>query len=200
MAEQSQGGTRVTLLARLRQEPSDQVSWREFVDWYGPVIYAWCRRWKLQEADAHDVTQDVLLRLAAKLRDFVYDKSGTFRGWLKTLTHHAWYDFLHKKRKPDRGSGDSAVQQLLETVAARTDLAGRLEAAFDQELVAAAVARVRERVAPQTWEAYRLTALEGLRGAEAARRIPMQVGQVYVAKQRVHKLLQEEIARLDSLS
>jgi RNA polymerase sigma-70 factor (ECF subfamily) len=57
--------------------------------------------------------------------------------------------------------------------------------------------RVRLRVAPQTWEAFRLTALEGLSGAEAAGRIPMQVAQVFVAKRRVQKMLQEEVSRLE---
>ena len=53
------------------------------------------------------------------------------------------------------------------------------------------------RVAPQTWEAFRLTALEGLSGAEAAERIPMQVAQVFVAKRRVQKMLTAEVAKLE---
>ena len=77
------------------------------------------------------------------------------------------------------------------------DLLTRLDAAFDQELVAIASARVRQRVAEQTWEAFRLTALEGLSGAEAAQQIPMQVAQVFVAKRRVQKMLREEMAKLD---
>jgi len=56
---------------------------------------------------------------------------------------------------------------------------------------------VQSRVAPQTWEAFRLTALEGVSGTEAAARIPMPVNQVYVSKRRVQLLLQEELARLD---
>jgi RNA polymerase sigma-70 factor (ECF subfamily) len=61
-----------------------------------------------------------------------------------------------------------------------------------------AMTRVRLRVAPQTWEAFRLTALEGLSGADAARQIPMQVAQVFVAKRRVQKMLREEIDRLET--
>ena len=72
----------------------------------------------------------------------------------------------------------------------------RLEEEFDRELLDEAMARVRLRVAPQTWEAFRLTALEGLSGADAAERIPMAVAQVFVAKRRVQKMIQEEIALL----
>ena len=60
--------TRTSLLLRLRQAPPDQDAWAEFVDRYGRQIHAWCRRWGLQEADAQDVTQTVLLRLASKLQ------------------------------------------------------------------------------------------------------------------------------------
>ena len=81
--------TRASLLLRLRQAPPDQEAWAEFVDRYGPQILAWCRRWGLQETDAQDVTQTVLLQLASKLRTFTYDPAQRFRGWLKTLTHHA---------------------------------------------------------------------------------------------------------------
>ena len=52
----------------------------EFMARYGPKIHAWCRRWGLQEADAQDVTQMVLLRLSVKVREFVYDPSRSFRG------------------------------------------------------------------------------------------------------------------------
>ncbi len=77
------------------------------------------------------------------------------------------------------------------------DLVTQLEAEFDREILTEAMARVRLRVAPQTWSAFTLTALDGLSGADAAVRIPMQVAQVFVAKRRVQKMLQEEIAKLE---
>lgn len=189
--------TRITLLGRLRRDPSDQRAWSEFVEQYGPRIYAWCARWGLQEADAQDVTQNVLLRLAQKLRDFSYDPTRSFRAWLKTLAQRAWADFVEAKKRAGLGSGDSHVLRLLGSVEAREDLLTRLNEQFDRELLDQAITRVRLRVAPQTWEAFRLTALEGLSGAEAAAKVPMQVAQVFVAKRRVQKLLQAELGALD---
>jgi RNA polymerase sigma-70 factor (ECF subfamily) len=190
-------GTRITLLGRLRRDPTNQAAWAEFVDQYGPRIYAWCRKWNLQEADAQDVTQNVLLKLARKMGEFTYDPSRSFRAWLKTLTHHAWSDFLESRRRPGLGSGDSDAAAMLNSVEAREDLVRQLEEEFDRELLREAMTRVRLRVAPQTWQAFTLTALEGLSGAEAAERIPMQVAQVFVAKRRVQKMLREEVARLE---
>jgi RNA polymerase sigma-70 factor (ECF subfamily) len=188
--------TRASLLLRLRQAPPDQDSWAEFVDRYGRQIHAWCQRWGLQEADAQDVTQTVLLQLASALRSFSYDPTLRFRAWLKTLTHHAWSDFLRACRPADKGSGDSGVQAVLDNVQARDELTQRLQETFDQELLEVAAAQVRSRVEAQSWEAYRLTALEGLSGSLAAARLGMQVGTVYKAKSRVHAMLQETLRQL----
>jgi RNA polymerase sigma-70 factor (ECF subfamily) len=190
-------GTRITLLSRLRHDPTNEAAWAEFVQHYGGKIYGWCRKWNLQEADAQDVTQTVLLKLSQRLREFTYDPSRSFRAWLKTLTHHAWSDFLQGRQRPGLGSGDSRVEGVLHSVEARDDLVKHLEEEFDRELLAEAMVRVRLRVAPQTWQAFTLTALDGLSGAEAASRIPMQVAQVFVAKRRVQKMLQEEVAKLE---
>src|SRR5438445_4823458 len=103
--------TRVTLLARLRQDPSDQAGWEEFVAQYGRHIHRWCRQWKLQDADAADVTQTILVKLTQKLRAFAYDPPRSFRGWLRTVAHHAWRDFEDGRRgRP--AAGDGRAQEL----------------------------------------------------------------------------------------
>jgi RNA polymerase sigma-70 factor (ECF subfamily) len=73
--------TRASLLERLRQDPTDQQAWSQVVRCYGPKIFGWCRRWGLQEADAHDVTQNVLTVLAVRMKTFTYDPTLRFRGW-----------------------------------------------------------------------------------------------------------------------
>jgi RNA polymerase sigma-70 factor (ECF subfamily) len=185
------------LLTQLRQDPSDQAGWDEFVERYGRHIYRWCRQWKLQDADAEDVTQDVLVKLTQKLRAFAYDPSRSFRGWLKTVAHHAWRDFEDSRRRAQSTPGDSQGQELMLALEAREDLAQKLEEAFDLELLEAAKVRVRLRVAPHTWDAFRLLALEGLPVAEVAARVRLQVAMVYVAKSKVQKMLQEEIGKLE---
>src|SRR5262249_37055758 len=109
--------TRITLLARLGQDPLDQTAWDEFVERYGRHIYRWCRQWKLQDPDAEAVPQDILAKLARKLRAFAYDPSRSFRAWLKTVAHHAWRDFVDGRcRAP--AAGDSQLWELLQTLEA----------------------------------------------------------------------------------
>jgi RNA polymerase sigma-70 factor (ECF subfamily) len=197
MADAPLPTTRLTLLGRLRRDPTDQAAWDEFVERYGRHIYRWCRQWRLQDADAEDVTQEILVKLARKLRDFAYDPSRSFRGWLKTVTHHAWRDFVDAHGRAQAGAGQRQLEEVIQTVEAREDLVQKLEEAFDLELLEAAKVRVRLRVAPHTWEAFRLVALEGVPVAEVATRVNLQVAMVYVAKGKVQKMLQEEIRNLE---
>jgi RNA polymerase sigma-70 factor (ECF subfamily) len=193
----SEFATRVTLLGRLRAAPDDPAAWSEFVAWYGGKIYAWCRAWGLQESDAQDVTQEVFLNLSVRMHDFRYDPSRSFRAWLKTLTHHAWQDYLEKQRRPGRGSGSESVMERLAAVEAQEDLALRLAEAFDQEMLKEAAARVRLRVEPRTWDAFHLLAVEGRSGAEVAQQLQMKVATVFVARSKVQRMLREEVSRLD---
>jgi RNA polymerase sigma-70 factor (ECF subfamily) len=189
--------TSLTLLGRLRHNPNDQQAWCAFVDRYGRKIYAWCRQWGLQEADAEDVTQNVLVELARQMRDFEYRPSGSFRGWLRTIVHRAWCDYLRQRRRGVQGSGDDAVLAQLSCVAAGEDLLKQLHDECDRELLDEAMARVRLRVQPHTWQAFVLTALEGQSGAEVAARLGLKVGTVWVARSKVQKMLHDEVRRLE---
>jgi RNA polymerase sigma-70 factor (ECF subfamily) len=197
MAGDHTGPTSPTLLGRLGRVPADQAAWGEFAERYGRTIYRWCRRWQLQEADAEDVTQQVLLKLAQKMRTFHYDPAKSFRAWLKTVAHHAWRDFVEGRGRPGAGSGDTRVLEQLYTVQARDALADELDEEFARELLDEAMARVRLRVQPHTWEAFRLLAVEGRSGAEAAERLNMKVATVFVARSKVQKMLQEEVRKLE---
>jgi RNA polymerase sigma-70 factor (ECF subfamily) len=87
---------------------------------------------------------------------------------------------------------------MLETIPARDDLASRLEAGFDQELLDLAATHVRSRVEAHTWDAFRLTAMEGCSGAEAGRRLGLQIGTIFKAKSRVQQMVRAEVQRLES--
>jgi RNA polymerase sigma-70 factor (ECF subfamily) len=189
--------TSLTLINRLRQPASDDEAWRELVLRYGPKILEWCRHQHLQEADAQDVTQAVLLKLVERMRAFEYDPAkGKFRAWLQTLTHHAWYDAMVRRRQTG-GSGDSAIQEQLESIPARDDLVRRLAEEFDRELLDEAAARVRLRVAPHNWEAFRLLTQEGLSAHEVAKQTKLKVAMVYVAKCKVQGMLRDELRKLE---
>jgi RNA polymerase sigma factor (sigma-70 family) len=189
--------TSATLLAQLQQSPADQAAWAEFVSRYGERIHGWCRQWGLQEADAKDISQTVLMKLVNAMQSFQYDPSRRFRAWLKTVTHHAWQDWMRARKKSDAGSQPAASLSLY-TPEARDDLAARMEEAYERELLSIACTQVSLRVQPNIWNAFRLTALEGRSGVEAAAELGMPVTSVYKAKSNVQKLLEREVQSLET--
>lgn len=188
--------TSTTLLRRLRRDPLDPEAWAEFVDRYGRMIYRWCRRWQLQQADAEDVTQNVMLMLAGQMKKFTYDPKGSFRGWLKTIAYRSWRQYQRSRRKPGVANA-GALEDRLASAEAGAEFMSMLEREGEKELLQQASALVRLRVQPHTWEAFRLLALEGSSGAEAAQRLGMKVGAVFVARSKVQRMLQETVKRLD---
>jgi RNA polymerase sigma-70 factor (ECF subfamily) len=187
-----------SVLLLLLDNPTDADRWNAFVDRYAPKIYGWCRQWRLQEADAQDVTQEVLAQLVRKLRTFTYDPhKGTFRGWLKTLTHHAWCDYLEERRRA--GGGPEGLARL-DTLEARQDLLGALAEVFDLELLAEAQARVQLQVSPRDWKIFQELAVAGRPGPAVARELGMTVTAVLMARSRVQKRLRQEIRRLEDAS
>jgi RNA polymerase sigma factor (sigma-70 family) len=186
--------TSASLLSILRREPRNPEAWARFVETYGPRILQWCRRWGLQEADARDVTQAVLLRFLNRAERFEYDKSRRFRGWLRALSHSLWREFLTRRRDWHQGIGGDEPAEI-DAVPARNDLAELIEAEYNRQALRAAMDGVRSRVEAHTWEVFHLMNVEGLPGEDVARRLGMQLASTYAASSKVRRLIRAEMQR-----
>jgi RNA polymerase sigma-70 factor (ECF subfamily) len=191
MATKPQNDTSLTLLERIQTFPADLEAWDEFVRRYRPMIHTWCLKWGLQSSDADDVAQDVLVNLLTAMRTFRYDPARSFHAWLRTVTQHALGHFSAVRSREPGQLGPGI--QIAELVDARVDLEQWLERLFDLDLFAIAMRRVQRRVKPVTWDAFQLSAREGLTGRDAAQRLGIPVAHVFVFRNRVQKLLQDEI-------
>ena len=200
MAPDRDATTSRTLLLRLRDLDNNEA-WKEFHTRYEPRIMNWCRRYNLQESDALDVTQEVLGKLVRAMQTFEYQPArGSFRGWLKTVTNNAIRDFLKTLSRPGRGSGDTQTHrqmEILKSEEALSALASTIEEEGERELLREAEQRVKARVQPHTWQAYKMTVLESCKSSEAAEKLQIPVSDVYVAKSRVIKLLRQEVENLN---
>ncbi len=190
MAKHSDQDTSLTLMMRVQKDPADPLAWDEFVHKYQPMIRDWCLKWGSQSSDADDVAQQVLLKLMSAVKTYRCDSTTSFRGWLKTVTHNAWIDFV---RRPRANQAPDWLSSIADSSDALEDLERQMEQAFERELLELAMKRVEPRVKASTWEAFRLTTVENLSGAEAAARLGQPVSSVFVAKHRVMKLLEEEV-------
>jgi RNA polymerase sigma-70 factor (ECF subfamily) len=190
--------TRPSLLARIRDR-QDRQAWAEFVDIYAPLVYGYAQKQGLQDADAADVTQEVLRAVAGSAAQFEYDpRRGSFRGWLFTIVRNELRDFAAGQRRHPRGSGDTDMQRRLEQ---QPDWAADEEALWEREyerqLFNWAAEQVRRDFQETTWQAFWLTAVEGKSGKEAAEALGLTTAAVYLAKRRVMTRLKEQLERVE---
>ncbi|MCA9063794.1 MAG: sigma-70 family RNA polymerase sigma factor [Planctomycetaceae bacterium] len=188
--------TSVSLLHRIRCDASDPHAWDEFVNRYGRRIFEWCLNRRLQPADAEDVTQNVLLKLANRLGSFEYDPQMTFRGWLRRTTENAVIDFFRERKS--RGEDLKQCITLLDDAAARADLTEQLESAFDLELFEEAKCRVRRRVDSRRWLAWEMIAVRNESGEHVAAELSMKLPSVYSSRYQIQKLIAEEVRQMES--
>jgi RNA polymerase sigma factor (sigma-70 family) len=185
--------TRVSLIARVR-DPRDGVAWEEFVAVYLPMVRGYCVRRGLQEADAVDVTQDVMAAVSRAVRNFEYDpRRGGFRNWLFTSTRNQLGAFFEQKaRRRDEGTGRTSIQEMLRQ---QPDDAEEQEwdREYRQHLFEWAARQVRAEFEGATWKAFVLVAVEGRPAAEAAEALGLSPNAVYVARSRVLSRLRDLI-------
>jgi len=189
--------TRPSLLARIK-DTGDRQAWAEFVDIYAPLIYGYALKQGLQDADAADLTQEVLGKVARSAARLDYDPTrGTFRGWLFRVVRNELSDFGAARRRHRPGSGDTAVKRRLEEHPAPTDdEIAAWEREYEQQLFARACDQVRRDFQESTWQAFWLTAIQGKSGKEVAGVLGLTTAAVYLAKRRVVERLRQQIEYL----
>jgi RNA polymerase sigma-70 factor (ECF subfamily) len=183
--------TRASLLVRLR-DPQDEVAWTSFVDLYAPVVYGYLRKQRLQDADAADLTQDVLRAVAGAVGRLDFDpRRGQFRNWLFTVVRRKLWKWRATPANRICASGDDATDRLLQQHPAPADDEAAWQAECRQQLFSWACTQVRPEVTDATWQAFWRTAVEGQPGKRVAADLGMTVAAVYCARSRVLARLKE---------
>jgi RNA polymerase sigma-70 factor (ECF subfamily) len=185
--------TRASLLVRLR-DPRDELAWTEFVELYTPLVYGYARKQGLQDADAADLSQDVLYALAGAVGRLDYDpQRGSFRNYLFTVVRHKLSDYWSGQRQRTAGSGDTDTQRALEQCPADHDGMAAWESAWQQQVFNWACEQVRREVTETTWQAFWRTAVAGQDCKTVARDLGQSVTAVYIARSRVLARLKERV-------
>jgi RNA polymerase sigma-70 factor (ECF subfamily) len=185
--------TSSTLLVRVKAK--DQEAWRRFVDLYGPLVFSWCRRFGLQEADAEDVRQDVFRTVAESIAGYHHgDRGDSFRGWLRTITRSRALDFLRRKSREARAIGGSDAQAgWLELPDVQAD-PGSSDEDDRLLLVRRAVDLILESCKAENRQAFLRVVIAGEHPADVAQDLGMTVNAIYVAKSHLLRRIREEFA------
>ena len=179
--------TSVNLLQRLRH-CDDQVAWNRFIDLYAPLIFHWVRRTGIQEQDAADLVQDILLTLITKLRDFEYDATMRFRGWLRKVTINQTIDYQRRWKTRLDATVDLGTQ--VSALATEPDLSDH---EYQWLLIHEYLQLIASEFSSSTLEAGKLQLLDGISARETATRLGLSLNAVYLAKSRVLARLRQEL-------
>ncbi|MCA9261092.1 MAG: sigma-70 family RNA polymerase sigma factor [Planctomycetales bacterium] len=187
--------TRHSLLIRLT-DGCDSAAWAEFVETYEQPVLRYCISHGLQEADALDVMQEVLLAVHGAAADWKpTGRPGSFRKWLLRTAHNHCLKSLRNGARRDRAAGGTSVQKMLNDVA-------DMEASSEQEVEWRrwafywAANQVQREVAQATWQAFWLAAVVGMPPAQVAEKTGLSIGSVYAAKCRVIRRIGERVEEL----
>lgn len=184
--------TQPSLLLRMR-DPGDHRAWGQFVELYTPLIFGFCQRRGLQEADAADVAQDVLRAVSRSIGQFEYEAAkGSFRSWLFTITRNKFNNFLERRHRHPQGTGETAVHQMLESQPC-PEVDDSWDREYHQRLFDWAASQVAKEFKPSTWEAFWMMAVEDKSGQQVAESLGLTIGAVYVARSRVTNRIREKI-------
>ncbi|MCO8124132.1 sigma-70 family RNA polymerase sigma factor [Stieleria sp. TO1_6] len=189
--------TRPSLLLRLRDRGNHEA-WSEFLELYEPVIYRIAKRRQMQDADAREIVQEVLLRVARAIDRFDPDTAGSFRGWLSQTTRRVTVDRF--RRMANRESAIGGPTDLLSIQ--RDPVVDQLQSEFDcqqrRQLFHCAAQHVQSMVSDTAWQSFWQTAVENRTADEVAARLGTSPGAIYVARCRVLKRIREFIEQREA--
>ncbi len=191
--------TRDSLLVQVK-DPENREAWERFAQMYRPVIYRIALARGLQDADAHDLAQQVLMRVACAIGRWEKAHEQTrFRNWLSRITRNAILNALTRRPK-DRALGGSSVQDLLEEVPDCDEGTDELIAMeYRRELYLRASELVRPMVTSETWEAFQRTVVEGHEIEDVANDLGKSVGAIYSCRSRVMLRLREAVREMEEV-
>jgi RNA polymerase sigma-70 factor (ECF subfamily) len=189
--------TRDSLLVQVRS-PANREAWEQFALAYRPVVYRLARRHGLQDSDAQDLAQQVLMAVASAIGSWEKsDESVRFRHWLRRVARNAIVNAL-SRRPHDRAAGSSSVHELLlEHADPDPESDAQIELEYRRELYLRAARIVRSDVAPETWRVFELTVVENRNIVEAAVVLERPVGTIYAARSRIMRRLREAVSELE---
>ncbi len=190
------GTTNVSLLVRLRA--AEPEAWSTLVDLYGPMIYGWCRRSGLADADVQDVGQEVFRTVLRGMSDFRKSRpDDTFRGWLKTITRTRIIDFWRQRAKQPEAVGGSSHLFRQGQIEFDTLLPNDEEPDEVKQLAQRALQYLRSEFSEKTVQAFLGTAVEQRPAAEVGQELGMTANAVNIAKLRVSRALRLALGDLD---
>lgn len=185
--------TSESLLFRLQQHVNsdeiDQSAWENFVGLYTPLMLHWARKVGLKQPDAADLIQEVLAIVFRRLPDLKYDRQGSFRGWLRTVTLNKYRERRRKKTLPLVDESASFVEGLASVPQAESTW----DLDYGRLLLTQAMDQMQCDFEPATWQALLAVMRENLSVEQASKQHSVSPWTIYSARSRLMRRLRDQL-------
>jgi RNA polymerase sigma-70 factor (ECF subfamily) len=195
--------TRRSLVDRLA-DWRDQKNWNEFFETYWKLIYSVAIKAGLTDAEAQDVVQETVITVAKRVDGLKYDPArGSFKGWLLHITRWRIADQF-RKREPAEVSRVTRRDTRRTATIDRApdpqgfDLESTWEAEWRENLVAAAITRIKRKVDARQYQIFDCYVMKEWPAQKVAKELGVSIAQVYLAKHRISALMKKELKGLES--
>ena len=180
--------TSKTLLDRIAA--GDEISWDEFYTRYCGIVRNLAMYNGLDDAEADDICQQVMLQFFKQSKTFKFDPDiARFRTYFGKIIQSKIADYYRKKT--DEPTDEIEIE----------DEKRPTEELFLTEwrkmILKEAERELKNRVAPETFQAYELYAVQNRPVEKVAAYLDCSVNQVYQAKKRCFAMMREILLRMN---
>jgi len=179
----------------------DHEEWMRFFEKYGPFIYRRAVRRGLTDVEASEVVQDTMLGIAKKIQDYKKRPGIPFKNWLNSIVSKrisTQFSAREKNTVSLNVTSDGRLNPSIDVAIAPgiSQQDEQWERDWEENLLRAAMQRVRARIRPQHFQIYEYHVIKGRSAQETARDLNASIAQVYVVKFRVSNALKREMRQL----
>jgi RNA polymerase sigma factor (sigma-70 family) len=187
--------THLSFLLRLRDR-TDKLSWQEFHERYGQLLYRYARSRGASHDDAEDIVQEVEMYLFKAVDGLEYDaRRGRFRTYLRSAVAHALARRASKEARQPTGLDPQRFDGVASEDGEKADTQWQRE--WELHRVRWAMRMIADSFEPVTLKAFEMHVVGGRSVEEVAEVLGLSKWSVYQAKSRVLKRLKEQLAGAD---
>lgn len=188
--------TNVILLEKIRE--NCDLAWKEFTDYYKPLIVLRGKDRGLKETEIQDLTQEVLFEMYKVKDKFLYDSDkGKFRNFLRTVIDRKAFKIIRKKcRESDDISILNKNSQLTSNDFEKLET--NWEMNWQKFTLKRALNHVRDEVSELTFKAFEMCSIKHMDYNKVAEELNIKVDAVYLAKHRVIKRIRSIINHMEN--
>lgn len=178
-----------TLLQSIKS--NDAIAWQAFYSTYRPLIKYCGVKQHIPSDQLDDLVQKVMLKIFKSQKSFTYDPSrGKFRSYLGRIIGNEIFTMKTKMMNTDLISDEMPSPDWLKNF---------INEEWQSHIYEQASLILRQRVSPETYQAYEMYSLQNQPAPEVASFLSMSIQNVYEAKRRCTNLLKEIISSLSEL-